>query len=208
MKKKNLETKLKNKKKKDDKASYPNQIKRLERLEKRKFQTRKNGTANSLGQQKPSKPVFNSEGKMVFSKFDFSEVGSFDEKKKKKEIKDPKKILEKLKQKKETLKKLKDEGQDAKVSELKKKDAWDSALKKAEGHKVRDDPELLKKSIRRQEYKKKSSAKKWASREHGVKKALKERVDKREANIQARKDAHKQKKRASAIKKGRLVPGF
>lgn len=194
VKKKNLETKLKNKKKKDDKNNKPNPITSTKKLQR----------------NERNKQVFNSEGKMVFSKFDFSGIGgsSHEVKKKKNEPKDPKKILEKLKQKKETLKKLKEEGQDAKVSEFARKEAWSNAFKRADGVLVRDDPELLKKSIKRQEDQKKVSARKWASREYGVKKTLKERVDKRESNIQARINAKKDKKKARAIKKGRYVPGF
>ncbi|KAK3920310.1 Surfeit locus protein 6-like protein [Frankliniella fusca] len=188
--KKNLKSKLKKAEKKRKKADERNLKHKQMKLE-------------------PSKPVFNSEGKMVFSKFDFSEIGSHkEEKKKKKELKDPRKILEKLKEKKETLKKLKDEGQEAKVLELKQKEAWSNAFKKAEGVKIKDDPELLKKTLKREETKKKRSAKQWASREHTKKKALSDKVQKRESNIQARKDQMKNKKRAKAIKKGRIVPGF
>ncbi|KAE8751291.1 hypothetical protein FOCC_FOCC001862 [Frankliniella occidentalis] len=208
--KKNLKSKLKKAEKKRKKADERNLKHKQLKLEKQAAkQTSKNGTVENAPDQKPSKPVFNSEGKMVFSKFDFSEIGSQkEEKKKKKELKDPRKILEKLKEKKETLKKLKDEGQEAKVLEIKQKEAWSNALKKAEGVKIKDDPELLKKTLKREESKKKRSAKQWASREHTKKKALSDRVQKREGNIQARKDQQKNKKRAKAIKKGRIVPGF
>ncbi|XP_034234221.1 surfeit locus protein 6 homolog [Thrips palmi] len=220
IKKKDLETKLRNKKKKDDRNSGPHRLKRLEKLERRKHEMRMKSAESKHEmrmkpsekrppEQKPSKPVYNSEGKMVFSKFDFSDVGSVNDlKKKKKETKDPKKILEKLKEKKETLKKLKDEGKDDKVLKMVKKEAWSNALKKAEGIKIRDDPELLKKSIRRKEAQKRSSAKKWASRESTIKKKKKEKDEKRESNLQNRKDSKKQKKRAAAIKRGRIVPGF
>lgn len=38
---------------------------------------------------------------------------------------------------------------------------WDKALAKAQGQKIKDDPALLKKSIKRDEYKKKKSKKAW-----------------------------------------------
>lgn len=202
--KKNLQAKLKKRKKSDERNLKHKQLK----LEKKLSKQSANGSVETP-EQKSSKPVFNSEGKMVFSKFDFSEIGSHkQEKKKKKELKDPRKILEKLKEKKETLKKLKNEGQEAKALEIKQKDAWTNALKKAEGIKVKDDPELLKKTLKREEAKKKQSAKKWASRLHTTKKLIKDRQDKREGNIQARKDLVKKQKKAKAIKKGRLLPGF
>jgi hypothetical protein len=38
---------------------------------------------------------------------------------------------------------------------------WDATLKRAEGEKVKDKPELLKKTIKREKAKKRKSAKKW-----------------------------------------------
>lgn len=78
------------------------------------------------------KPVFNSEGKMVFSKFDFSDLGT----RKKLPKKDAKKMLLELKQKKEKLKAMEQSGEKERVEEIKEKDAWQSALAKAGGEKV------------------------------------------------------------------------
>lgn len=80
------------------------------------------------------KPVFNSEGKMVFSKFDFSEIGV--KKKLPKSQNDPKKALQQLQQKKEKLKELEDMGDKEKAEDIREKDAWKSALAKATGEKV------------------------------------------------------------------------
>lgn len=80
------------------------------------------------------KPVFNSEGKMVFSKFDFSEIGA--KKKLPKTEKDPKKILLQLKEKKEKLKAIEQKGEVEKVQLIKEKEAWKTALAKASGEKV------------------------------------------------------------------------
>ena len=206
---KNLKAKLKKKQKADERKFKLKQMRAEKQLLKQASnQSLKNGSVETV-EAKPSKPVFNSEGKMVFSKFDFSEISSPNEvKNKKKELKDPKKILEKLKEKKEKLKKLKEDGQEAKVLEIKHKEAWTNALKKADGIKVKDDPELLKKAVKRQESQKKRSAKQWASRIHGVEKAKKERQSKRDANIQAKKDERKKNKKSKLIKKGRLIPGF
>lgn len=81
-----------------------------------------------------TKPVFNSEGKIVFSKFDFSEIGM--KKKLPKNENDPRKILQHLQQKKEKLKQLEESGEKEKVENIKEKDAWKSALAKASGEKV------------------------------------------------------------------------
>lgn len=152
------------------------------------------------------KPIFNSEGKMVFSKFDFSEIGT--KKKPPKNEKDPKKILQQLQQKKEKLKKLEQSGEKDKAEEIKEKEAWKSVLAKASGEKVKDDPELLKRTVKRQEQQKKRSAKKWESRIESVQKSKQERQEKRQDNIMKRKKDKKMNKLKKAAKKGRVIPGF
>lgn len=150
------------------------------------------------------KPVFNSEGKMVFSKFDFSEIGM----KKKLPKNNPKKILQQLQEKKEKLKQLEESGDKEKAEEIREKDAWKVALAKANGEKVKDDPELLKRSIKRKGFKKKHSAKKWDARIEKVQKSKQERQDKRRENILKRKKETKLNKLKKAAKKGRVIPGF
>lgn len=71
---------------------------------------------------------------MVFSKFDFSEIGA--KKKLPKTEKDPKKILLQLKEKKEKLKAIEQKGEVEKVQLIKEKEAWKTALAKASGEKV------------------------------------------------------------------------
>lgn len=48
--------------------------------------------------------------------------------------------------------------------EMIKTQNWDNAMKKASGEKIKDDPKLLKKTLKRQENKKKKSAKEWKHR--------------------------------------------
>lgn len=62
--------------------------------------------------------------------------------------KDPKKILNELQQQEEKLQKIA-EIDSSKAKELKEKVAWKNILQKAEGEKVKDDPTLLKKSIKK-----------------------------------------------------------
>uniref|UniRef100_A0A6M2DI27 Putative surfeit locus protein 6 n=1 Tax=Xenopsylla cheopis TaxID=163159 RepID=A0A6M2DI27_XENCH len=188
-------------------------IKKGERLNSKTVKVPKAGESNIKSEEhdetekniKPIKPVFNSQGKMVFSKFDFSETNN--KKFKKKSENDPQKILNKLNKNKEKLEALK--SQDAEqAQELKEKMAWKAALAKAEGQKVKDDPDLLKKSVKKQEQIKRASAKKWEARKEGVKKAQEERQRKREVNINKRKDEKKNKKLKRAVKRGRVIPGF
>ncbi|XP_043274600.1 surfeit locus protein 6 homolog [Venturia canescens] len=153
-----------------------------------------------------AKPVFNSEGNMVFSKFDFSEIGT--KKKPPKTETDPKKALQLLQQKKEKIKGLELAGETEKAQEIKEKDAWRSALAKAGGEKVKDDPELLKRTIKRTEQQKSRSSKKWDSRIEGVQKKKQEAQQKRQENILKRKKDKKTNKLKKASKKGRVIPGF
>nr|CAD7457960.1 unnamed protein product [Timema tahoe] len=159
---------------------------------------------------KAPKPVFNSQGKMVFSKFDFSEMGAQGtggSALKSKGPKSPGKILQKIQRHKEKLQQLESEGKMEAAQELKQKEAWRSALRKAQGEKVKDDPLLLKKSVRKIKDRKKQSTDKWAARNEHVNRTLEERQHKRNANIQKRKKEVKLKKIKKAVKKGRIIPG-
>ena len=182
-----------------------------------------------------AKPVFNSEGNMVFSKFDFSEIGT--KKKPPKSEKDPKKALQIIQQKKEKLKALEEAGEKEKAQEMKEKDAWKAVLAKAGGEKVsiqinisfypvsftflfltsrlpfpifqiKDDPDLLKRTIKRTHQQKTKSAKKWESRIEGVEKAKQDRQHTRQENIDKRKKDKKTNKLKKASKKGRVIPGY
>lgn len=172
--KKSLARKIKKQNKKNERRTKNKTI-RIER-------TKPNEDAPEIKEEKiklpkvATKPVFNSQGKMVFSKFDFSESGIPEGKliklismhkinyfifmkitlvlsvnifaclDKRKGEKNPKKILETLKKHKETLKELNVAGEKEKAAHLMEKTAWKNALAKAEGQKIKDDPILLKKS--------------------------------------------------------------
>lgn len=200
--KKNLKNRIKKKEKKDDRLS-----RKLVKVEKQaaNLTTIKNENGDAPKVPKP-KPVFNSEGKMVFSKFDFSEIGM--KKKLVKTDREPKKILQQLQQKKQKLKEMEQSGEKEKAQEIKEKEAWKSVLAKVSGEKVKDDPDLLKKTIKKQEQKKKQSAKMWDTRMDKVKKSLQERQEKRHENIMKRKKEKKLNKLKKSAKKGRVIPGF
>merc|ERR1719383_131070 len=148
----------------------------------------------------------NPKGKVVFSKFDFTsnEVANPDTKKK---HLDPKAALAKIAKKKEKLDSMKEKGLTDKVKRIEDKSAWQTAIDKAEGVKVKDDVELLKKSLKRQEQRKKSSKKKWEQRAENVEKKMGARQDKRKDNLQKRKKDVKDNKKKKSIKRGRLIPG-
>ena len=82
--------------------------------------------------------VFNEDGKMVFSKFDFTASDGSNKEKKNPGL-DAKSALARLEAQKETARSLAAVGKTERVKKLEEKTAWKSALEKAEGVKVKDD---------------------------------------------------------------------
>lgn len=147
-------------------------------------------------------PLFNKDNKMVFSKVSIPD--NYSKPRKKKVDKDPKKILQKIKDDSKKLTELEKEDKEKAVV-LKEKQKWSIALKRASGEKVKDDPELLKKSIMKEKNKKMRSQKKWQDRINRVQKEKDERQKKRKDNINARIQENKKRKMKKAVKKGRFV---
>lgn len=87
-------------------------------------------------QNRPPKPIFNSEGKMVFSKFDFGELTTLSAGPKKVNL-DPKAALNKMKKVQEKVKLLESKGETEKAKSIEEKLAWQGAIQRAEGVKVR-----------------------------------------------------------------------
>ncbi|XP_003743097.1 surfeit locus protein 6 homolog [Galendromus occidentalis] len=213
------------------------QIRARREIEKLRQQKNKRGTGNQMkgGKAKTegsmevdpvtppanskSKAVFNSEGKMVFSKFDFSNNGAPDapiannKALKKmtnvKGLKGYKKQLEFVEEKQKKLEELK-ESDPNKAAEIEEKAAWLDAIDKSKGIKKKNDPEMLRKSIKKREKLKERSRKKWADRQDTVRKQQDERQAKRKANLQARREQKVSHKLKKLSKKGRVlnVPGF
>lgn len=147
------------------------------------------------------KAVFNKEGKIVYSKFDLCQKGG---EKKKTNLK---KALKQAKKEENVLKKMEEENPE-RASEMSDKKMWRRALDKAEGVKMRDDIEMIGKSLKKKKERKKKSQKMWKERIQHVDDMQKQRQEKRKANIQARKKEKVEKKLTKAKKKGKLLPGF
>lgn len=152
------------------------------------------------------KPIYNSEGQIVYSKFDFASTGKKD-KKSNLGGKDYKRLLEKIEHRNEKIKKVKEKDVKA-AKNLEDKFKWEAALNKAEGEKVKDDPLLLKRALKRKEKIKEKKKKKWVDRTNTVEKLKEDKMKKRNVNIKKRKDAKKEKKIKKLKKKGRMIPGF
>ena len=76
----------------------------------------------------------------------------------------------------------------SKRQDIGEKDMWLNAKKKAHGSKVREDTNLLRKALKRQEKNKKKSEKEWQGRIEGVAKSQELRQKKRMDNINKRKE--------------------
>ena len=183
-------------------------LKAKRKTEKQKLNTVPKEPSKELKTKSPTsgKPIYNKEGKMVFSKFDFTQ--KVDKPKEEKSSgKNYKKLLEKAKKDKEKMEKLKEEDED-KAKTVMEKNAWKSVLQKAEGVKVRDDPELLKKASKRKDKIKKKKQKDWQERTEKVEKRKEDQQAKRTKNIQKLKQKRVDKKIKRSKKKGHIIPGF
>jgi hypothetical protein len=96
----------------------------------------------------------------------------------------------------------------AEAEQIKEAKAWDAVMKRAAGEKVKDRVDLLKKSVKREQSKKKKSAEKWKEREEAVKKAQEDRQKKRAENIQSAMQKRKDKRMGIKPKKTGGRPGF
>lgn len=147
----------------------------------------------------PRKPLIegatNSNGEVVFSKFDFStaERVGVDTQKKKKGASTPMQLLAKAEADQAKLANLR-ESDPAAADEKEKAQKLKAALHKIDGGKVKSDPALLKRSIIRIESRKKKSGKLWNEREEHIKTSQKDKQAKRKANLKERSNAKLEKK--------------
>lgn len=149
--------------------------------------------------------IDNEKEPMQYTKIDFQNINA---KKHVKQLTDPKKLLQKLNIQKETITNLELCGNKEKAAGLKNKEIWKNALAKAQGEKIKDNPELLKKSIIKRKQQLRSSRNKWKTRVDNMTKTQESKQKKREENIQKRTKAKTLKKISHAVKRGKVIPGF
>ncbi|KAG5682441.1 hypothetical protein PVAND_011793 [Polypedilum vanderplanki] len=149
--------------------------------------------------EKKSK-VFNKEGKLFFSKVEIE--GEVKNKNKGKDT-NPQANLHKLKSQKKKIRELIESGEKSKAKDEKQKMLWESAFQKTEGIKVKDNEEILKKTIKKRKDIKKKSKEKWNERKKKVADKQAAQQKKREDNINKRKTDKQKSNLKKAIKKGR-----
>ena len=144
-------------------------------------------------------------GRLVFSKFDFTTPQGVEpassSSSSKKQKKDYRKLLAKAEAAQKKLDEIKAKDQE-RAEELQEKLRWQKAVDMAKGKKLKDDPQLLKKTMKRIEKKKDKSRKQWNKREKMEELTKEKRQEKRMKNIKERTEKIKAKK----LKKRR--PGF
>lgn len=170
-------------------------LKKVPKVEKIKADPDKTTNESS----KPSKKEFNKEEKLFFSKIELD-----GEKKKAKVDPNPRANLMKLKQQKKKIKDLIETGDKEQASKEKQKQLWDAAFKKTEGIKVKDNEEILKKTIKKRKVEKKKSKIDWKKRGEKVKQDQEKRQKKRQDNIEKKKTEKQKKKHKLMVKKGRV----
>jgi hypothetical protein len=96
---------------------------------------------------------------------------------------------------------------EAKRKDIQEKDLWLNAKKRAQGEKVFDDVNLLKKSLKRQQKQKDKSKQEWKERLTSIADGKEKRQKKREENLKARRESKGVKgKKKGTPKKGGKKP--
>lgn len=192
-------------------------LKQEKLLKKQKMLNRKQIVTNEIIKQEraskkvqvkedPDKPnqsaVYNKEGKLFFSKIHIE-----GEKKRKVVDTNPKLNLQKLKAQKKKIQELVVSGDKVKAKEEKEKILWKAAFEKTDGLKVKDNADILKKTIKKRKVEKKKSKETWSQRKLKVTEKQEAQQKKREDNINKRKTDNKKIKLKQAVKKGRMIKG-
>lgn len=177
--------------------------KRRKRERKHVSQTRATEQTNA----KQARPSIIDKGKVVFSKFDFTAPLAETHTSTKK--KDYKKLLAKAEARQKKLEELTlldlNKGQ-----EIEEQLRWREAMGKAEGRKSRDNPALLKKTLKQIDKRKLNSKKKWEQRSEEQQRQKDKRQEIRQKHIQERIDQAKAKggSRKKKSKGSVRRPGF
>lgn len=138
---------------------------------------------------------------LAFNRFEFNQSSKTTTATKKK---DYKQLIAKAEAKHKKLQKL-IELDDEKAVKLQERVKWSKAVRMAQGEKLKDDPVLLKKTVKRIEKRKQSHKKKWNERMKSEKQRQENKQKKRQENIQDRSDKIKTKKNRIRAKKRGFV---
>lgn len=181
------------------KKAMTNELLKQERAGK-KVKVKQDPDKEQLQEESKKSAVYNKEGKLFFSKIQIE-----GEKKKKGHETNPQLNLQKLKAQKKKIQELAESGEKVKAKEEKEKILWKAAFEKTDGMKVKDNADILKKTIKKRKVEKKKSKKEWGQRKQKVQEKQEAKSKKREDNINKRKTDNQKTKMKNAIKRDRLV---
>lgn len=173
-----------------------------EAIQKKKKLVSANTKKENTQKERPS--IKDESGKIVFSKFDFSAPSKAD---KAQQTKDYKRLLAKAEATEKQLEELKKNDQ-KRGEELQEKLQWRKAIDLAKGAKVKDDPKLIKRTLKRIEKQKSKSHKQWTERADQEQQQKDKKQELRKKHIQERIDKIKAKKGKKKFKSGKRTPGF
>ncbi|XP_054769741.2 surfeit locus protein 6 homolog [Lytechinus pictus] len=173
--------------------------------------TKKSNETSTKGGKGGKKMMEDKEAAVGFSQFDFTESEREQPKKKKrKKVTEPRsnkdfgRLLKKAELKEKKMAEMKEKDPE-KAQEVETEGKWKTVIDRAQGIKVKDDVELLKKSIKRKEQRKNASKKQWEARQTKLEEKMKQKETKKRTNIKAKTDARKAKKVKKLQKKGKLL---
>lgn len=108
-------------------------------------------------------------------------------------------------EKKDLIDHLRTQGRVDAAVDLKMRAKWKSAFDKSEGRKVKDDVNLIKKSLKKEAKAKAKSKKEWKERNEQLEAKMAKKQMKRVNNLKREKHKRKEKKINLLKKKGRIV---
>lgn len=147
--------------------------------------------------------VYNKEGKLFFSKVQIDG----EKKKKKSHDTNPMLNLQTLRAQKKKIQELVESGDKLTAKVEKEKILWKAAFEKTEGIKVKDNPDVLKKTIKKRKVEKKKSKAKWIDRKQKEEDKQSAIQKKREDNLNKRKTDNQKTKLKNSVKRGRIIKG-
>lgn len=186
-------------------ADHTGHPQKQRRKEKKKALTRQTSVSQSVAKE-PERPSIEDKGHLVFSKFDF--VTPPVDRKPSSKKRDYKKLLAKAEARQKKIDEMTEQDL-RKGQELQKQLKWKKAIDRAEGRKMKDNPALLQKTLKRIEKRKTKSSKEWEERKSRQQRQVDKRQEIRQQHIQERIE----QKKAKAVGKKRRGrrgrnPGF
>ena len=160
-------------------------------------ETRQKRVAVTSGAAVPDSTEASSSPQLSFNRFEFGQSTKMGGKRKNYQA-----LIARAEAKQKQLQELTEHDQE-KGDRVAEREKWSKAVRMARGEKVKDDPKLLQKAMKRQEKKKQSHRKKWSERVKAETQRVDARQKRRQQNIHERIEKIKAKKsRKLAKRKG------